>query len=90
MKIPLIILTVLIFLDGITTAMVLAKGGYEANPIMRFLLRHAKWPWLMLFSVEGAYVALLWEVRPPAFVVVILIGVFGHVVVLNFLNWRAK
>lgn len=86
----MIILTLLIVLDATTTGLVLANGGWERNPFLRWMMRNAAWPWGMLLTLDMIFLIVLWLVRPEAIVLVLLIGAYLHAVVNNTMNWLSK
>ena len=86
----MIILTILILLDAISTGLVLADGGWERNPFLRWMMRNAAWPWGVLLTLDMIFLIVLWVVRPEAIVLVLLIGAYHHAVDNNTFNWLSK
>ena len=86
----LVVLVLLQLSDAYTTHLVLAKGGYEANPIMRWVLDKAGFGGM--FVVKGLMVALLSYFLVTGLIHIALVwaacAVFAYVTFTNYKVYR--
>lgn len=88
------ILIALQLLDGLTTWLVLKRGGYEANPVLvklsEFLRRFtgAKWAWLVVAKLFGVAASWWLVFNAPAWFCYVLALIYASVVVNNIRAYR--